>query len=188
MSDTRVNNYVLGAGRLFFAPVAEDGSVRAERYIGNTPGFEISVESTRINLYDSDGPTAEKVEDVGTHVVRSSVILCNNISDENHARCVIGELSSITSTSGPAIGEDIGVVEADPSYQLGVSDATPAGKRALSNVELYDENGAFEEGVDYILEADLGRFYVRPEGSMAGKSIEADYETTDGSISRIVTS
>jgi len=186
-TDTRTNRYVLGAGKLFFAPESESGSVAAERYIGNTPGFEISIESTRIDLFDSDGPTAEKVEDVVTQVVRSSIIQCNNISDENLALFVIGELSEVASAAGNVLNESFGTVQGDRWYQLGSSEQRPSGVRAVSDVALDDGSTPYTLGVDYELDVELGRFYVLPEGAMVGNPVFADYNTTDGAMSRIIT-
>lgn len=186
-----VQNFVLGAGRLYFDPEDSDGNLTGERYLGNTPGFEIQVESENVELWDSDGPIAEKVEDVTTQVTRATTIQCNNINDANLALFVVGSMDDVVSTADSVTAEPIGGGQdlvGGRYYQLGVSSDTPTGARAVANVSVHDDDTTtYVEGDDYELDAELGRVYIIEGGALDGAPGWADYDTTEGSRTQVIT-
>lgn len=180
------DNYVMGAGRLYFAP--EDpvtGAALDERYLGDTPGFEVQIESTTVPKFSSDGPTEELVDQANTRTVRNSQIQVENIDDENLSLFFQADQSTVTGAGGAVTDEAINDVKQDRYYQLGQSTANPTGERDVSAVSITDDvpNPAFVEGTDYTVDLALGRIYIVPGGGITdGTNLLVDY--TQGSTAR----
>jgi hypothetical protein len=174
-----MSNYVLGAGRLFFDPLV-NGAYEGERYLGQSPGFSLSVDAERVQLFSSDGPTAEKLEDVVTQINRSASITLDEVSLENLELFLAGATSAASQSSGTVTNENInnGVgVKQGRWYQLGVTTSFPAGARSISAVVI---KNAVPETItasgNYELDLTLGRIYIVPGGAIAnGTVLTADY-------------
>lgn len=159
-------NIVLGAGYLYFDPEDENGNLTGERYLGDTPGFTLNVASENLQIMSSDGPVAELLEDIATTVTRSAQITARNISGENLALFVIGDLSEISQSSDPVEAELIRGAQPGRWYQLGATASNPVGVRDISAVSISDDVAALAAGTDYELDAALGRIYIVPGGAI----------------------
>lgn len=185
------NNIVLGAGYLYFDKFDADGNRTGERYLGDTPGFEIDVQSTNLEVFDSDGPIAEKIRDIATQVNRTANIVCRNISSENLALFLIGEATTIDQGTSPVTDERI-TVQTGQWYQLGQSDTDPVGVRDVSSVSVTtDPDGAAGSatlGDDYTVDAETGRLYIVPGGAISDDDeIGVDYTPGDVEFSQVAT-
>lgn len=184
-------NIVLGAGKLYLALDSAAGVLGGERYLGDTPGFEISVQSQSQEYWGSDTAIAEKLEDVVTRVTRASTIQCNDISDENLALFVMGSINTITQSAG-AVTEEAHTVIPDYYYQLGTSAHSPTGVRDVTAVVVTDSTGAttHEAGTDYEIDLELARLHILPGGAIAAAGEEevlVDYSTSAGSRTQVIT-
>jgi hypothetical protein len=176
-NDTK--RFKLGAGKVYFDPEDANGASTGERYLGNTPGFELAVTTENAELYDNDGPTAEKVEDVATRVDRTANITCNNVSMANLALFVIGDLADQSMTSG-SVTDESHTVKTDRWYQLGRSASQPTGAQDIQNFVLTDSGGTTThvEGTDYEVDLALGRFRPIPGGAITDDTeVLASYDT-----------
>jgi hypothetical protein len=184
-------NYVLGAGKLYFALEDANGNLLGERYFGNTPGFTISIESENLELFDSDGPIAEKVEDVQTQITRQITLTANDIGDDNLGLFVNGDLETVASSAG-SVTDERHTVSQGLIYQLGQSGSNPTGVRAVTNVVVNtDPDGTPTPatlGTDYTVDLETGRLEIVVGGGIDNEEIGVDYDTVVGSRVRIVSS
>lgn len=173
MSKEVGRNYVLGQGRLYLD--AGDG----ERYLGDCPGFTLSVEVERTQVYSSDAPVEEPVVDVVRRVDRRASIEVKNISAENVGLFLIADQAEVTQAAAAVTDEAIAKVKQGRWYQLGVSDAAPTGVRDVSDVTVTVGNADTETAADtdWRVDAALGRIYIIPGGVKItdDESIKVDY-------------
>ena len=173
-------NIVLGAGRVYFDLKDSAGNLTGERYLAETPDFSMTVDSEKLEEYSSDGPTAEKLLDITKSVNRKAACTVKDISGENLAMFILGDVSSLSTAAGSAVNDPVNganPVLADRWYQLGVAPGYPAGLRGLTNVEIRDAGTPLAVGQDYALDAETGRIHILPGGAAAGKVLTADFDT-----------
>ena len=82
---TKAQNFVLGSGYIYFDQEDAVGDLTGMRYIGDTPNMSVTVTPEQIEVYDSDGPIAEKVIDITTRIERSGTLNVRDIDDDNLA-------------------------------------------------------------------------------------------------------
>lgn len=184
MSLPTSRNIVLGSGRIFF----DDGT--GELYIAETPGFELTVSPTSVEIKSDDGPVAETLLNVSTETTRNFKLTTKNIIDAALALFVGGDVSAKTTTvaSVTAKAVNAGVaVEGGKWYQLGVDSTHPAGIRKIGTVLIKTGGTTHVVTTDYILDADLGRIYIVPGGGCEGDILTSDYATTASSWSQVAT-
>lgn len=191
MSKPQAQNIVLGAGHIYFDIEDANGNLTGERYIGDTPGFSLNVESENLQTYSSDGPIAELLSDVATQVSRTTNITCRNISTSNLAMFLIGDESEVSQNSDPVVDEAINGVQQGRWYQLGQTTSDPTGARDVSNVVVEDDSGTpttFVLDTDYNLDLDLGRVYIIPGGGIADDTnLVIDYDKAAVTFDQIST-
>lgn len=163
----------IGAGRLFFeitdalgVPVDGGGEV----YLGDSPGFALTVESESLEDWSSDGPIAEKDVDVAIRVNRSFNLTTKNVSFDNLALFVIGTVAQVAQDAGTVEDEQIPSVTPGRYYQLGATAANPTGVRGATSVVVTDSDDAnpttFVLNEDYELDAATGRIRIVEGGAI----------------------
>lgn len=169
-SDLQGKNYTLGRGRLFFerypnnVDITNDLRGEGERYIGNTPAFNITSTAENLEHFDSDSGVRVKDDSVQLSNDRSGTFTTDNIDSENMALLFLGEVSARVQASA------VGVIDTLTGYQkrflqLGMSSSNPTGVRKISNV-VVKKGVAFGDTVapanNYQIDEDLGRIYILP--------------------------
>lgn len=198
MSD--VKNYTLGRGQIFFdqfKPGTQE--VSGERYLGNTPEFNLTFESESLDHFSSDEGVREKDDTVQLQVNRSGTLITDHISVDNLALFFFGTATPLSVTGATIEGEALGEVKQGHYYQLGVSDSNPTGHRDLDllstgpDVKIILEDDTtptpvvFDEGDDYTIDMVLGRIYIVPGGAIAdGTNLFADYKTKTSTRERVI--
>ncbi len=141
-------NYVLGRGQLFFNRFAPNTLVgTGEHYLGNTPGFELSIEEEVLEHFSSDRGLRVKDRSVTLQNDASGTLTVDNISAETMALFMAAtpgdgsgtnpNFFGITTIAQSAIaGPETLVLDGvnlDRWYQLGLEadDGTPALARTL---------------------------------------------------------
>ena len=171
MLNYATSNKTLGAGRLFLdledpVTLAHSGEV----YMGDTPGFTVTVNVTKVEDYTSDGAMAEKDVDVVTKIVRTSKIQCKNVNSDNLALFVMGSKTSIAQTAVAVVGEAINAAKKDRYYQLGVTASNPSGTRNVTALTVTDDTTptpvTYVLGTDYEADLALGRIHVLSGGAI----------------------
>ena len=191
----RKSQKIIGAGRLYFEitnalGVPSDGG--GEVYLGDSPGFSLTVESESLEDWSSDGPIAEKDVDVAIRVNRSFSLTTKNISFDNLALFVIGQVADVTQASGSVQAEALDGVQPGRYYQLGAGATNPTGVRGISAVVVEDDTPVtpveFTEGDDYEVDLVLGRIYIVPGGAIAADTnLRVDYTRAANTRSQVTT-
>lgn len=188
MSETK--NYVLGRGKLYFDPFRPGTTeTTGEYYLGNTSEFNLSVESDSLDHYGSEEGVRTKDDTVTLELNRSGNIVTDNISKENVARFILGEVSDYVQSATPVVDENIGVVLKDRYYQLGKTTSNPQGVRNVSAVTVtLDPSGTpvtLTEGTDYTIDLELGRIYFLESGANVDGLLDAEVDYTPAAETRI---
>lgn len=187
---THTNNFVLGAGKLYFDLFDSSGNKTGERYLGDTPAFSLTGGGNTIDLYDSDNPIASLVERVMTEATYSGKIQCNDISLENQALFISGAEDDVTQTATAVTGETISSVQQGRWYQLGVSSTNPTGVRKVSSITVGDgDSTTYIKDTDYYEDTDLARIFIIDGGGISDDTdLSVGYTPTAGTRKRIKSS
>lgn len=178
------NNYVLGKGKLYFDPWDTNNATTGERYLGNCPGFDITINSTSLEHFSSESGIKQKDDEVLLEVTRNATITCDNITEDNMALFVIGNKSAPAQSSG-AVVDEVLTVKKDRYYQLGAVGTNYSGVRNVSSVTVTDNAGTttYTAGADYTLDTTMARIYIVSTGAITdGQVIKVDY--TKAAVSR----
>jgi len=189
---TDKKNYVLGRGKLYFDPFAPGTKTKTgERYLGNTTEFNLNVESESLDHFNSDEGVRTKDDSVILELTRTGALTTDNISEENAALFVLGDVSEVSQTADPVVGENLGTVLPDRYYQLGAKASNPQGVRGVTAVTVSDDSATpvqAVEGTDYTLDAALGRIYILEGGLFDGtKGATVDYTPEANTRKRVST-
>lgn len=181
------NNYTLGRGKAYFDPFDGNGNTTGERYLGNCPGLEISLDSESLEHFSSESGIQEKDDEVLIRVVRNANLTCDNMSEENTALFIIGTVSTVNQTNTPVVDEAL-TVKQGHYYQLGTTSGNPVGVRGVTSVVVTGTGGTptYTLTTDYTVDATLGRLYIVPGGGIAdGTAILVDYTPDTNSRTRV---
>lgn len=180
---------VVPAGKIYFDPLdATTQLLTGELYLGNTPGAQVSLESTNVDHYSSDGPLAELDLTVSTKVARKFKFKCDNVSNHNLGLFFVADYSSVAQTGASVTNEVIASVLQDRTYQIGLS-ANPTGRRGISAVTVSVGVTPMTVNVDYTIDAARGRIYIVPGGAIIdGDDLDVDYTyATNSRIQHVTT-
>jgi len=163
-------NYVLGRGRLYF----DDGS--GERYIGNSPEFNLTTATETLEHYNSDEGLRNRDRNIVTQIDYSATFSTDNIAPENLAMLFMGEANTLTQAALTSQTDTFEGVKAWNWYQLGTDTANPAGKRNVETVVVKTGATTHVAGEDYEVDLALGRIQVLAGGAIAdGDDITVEY-------------
>lgn len=183
-------NYTLGRGEVWFARFktgtqTPDGFV----YFGNTPEFNLTIESETLDHYSSDRGIREKDDSIPLQVNRTGSLITDNINPRNIALFYFGSDSLVTQASAAAQSETLEDVKLEHAYQLGQSDTNPTGFVSIDASSLTVKMGAttYVAGTDYELNADLGMLKILETGTIVGGSdLELEYDVEASSRYRMI--
>mgnify|MGYP000950039941 CR=1 FL=1 len=197
-ADLGGKNYTLGRGRVFFDRFAPNAVVNAltrgdgERYLGNTPEFSTTSESEDLEHFDSDAGIRTKDDSVQLTLDRSGTFTCDNIDPENIALYFLGVASSVVQVSATAVIEVFTAAKRGRFYQLGVTEANPAGVRNVSNV-VVKSGGAPTWGTtvaaagNYEVDEVRGRIYVESDSAdIDEEDLQITYDVAASTRERVV--
>lgn len=179
-------NYTLGRGELHFSPF-KTGTYTPEgfRYLGITPAFNLTINTSFLDLFNSDHGVREKVEQVALETSRTGSLTCIDMDIDNVAAFFFGSATTVAQTSATAATESITAVLQGRSYQVGLSDTTPTGIHSLSNVSVEVSTVAKTVDVDYTLNAELGIITIVEGGGIAdGDTIDITYDRAAKTIAQ----
>lgn len=189
------NNLTLGRGELWFAkykPGTRDPE--GERYIGNSPEFNATIESETLDHFDSDHGINEKDESITTQTNRTGSLITDNVSPENIALFFLGSSSALTIAAASVADEAINGVIPGLTYQLGMTETNPSGARLVDADKPFTVTDdaatdpvTFAAGTDYKINHDLGRLEIVAGGAItAGTNLRVTYDTKTGTRDRII--
>jgi hypothetical protein len=154
-------NFEFGRGRVYIA-LEDDGFANpAYRYLGQTPGFELTMTPERIDLKSSDGPSRETIASVVIENEATGTMSCHNVSQDNLALFFAGGNETVTQSSG-AFSVQIANIKQGFSYFLGEALGDVDSLRNVASVAI---SGAVA-GTDYDIDEALGLLSIK-RGSVA---------------------
>lgn len=175
-------NTVLGAGTLYFDRLI-GARKKGELYLANTESLELAVASAgNVKDYDADGEIATLNLDIDTQVDRSLTFVTKHISDEAIALFFGGTAAAAGPAAAAFTAQPINggnPVQNLRWFQLG-DDLWAGGARGVSLVVIKTTETTpvtLQEGTDYTLDAERGRFYLT-SASSNNKGLVADFTTT----------
>lgn len=155
-------NYTLGRGQVFFDPFVPGTLNRTgERYLGNTPEFNINIASELLDHFNSDEGVRTKDDSVTLEITRSGSLIVDDISADNLALFLLGNRSTHSQASGSGVTSTFTDVYRDRWYQLGQTASNPGGDRNVSAVTVTAPAGLVL-GTDFTVDLVLGRIYLTP--------------------------
>jgi hypothetical protein len=181
------NEYVFGRGKTYVDIFDANGNKTGERFLGNCPGFTLSVTSEKFEHFSSTSGLRKKDLSVVTSVNFSGKITCDDVSSENLALFVGGTVSTVTQSATPVTGE-AHTVRAGLEYQLGATAANPMGVKDVSAVTLKSADGvtSYVLGTDYVVDLAKARFSPLKGGAITdGTIVHAGYTPKAGTIQRV---
>lgn len=158
-----LQDLVVGRGELhfdLFEPGTKAG--KGERYLGNTPGFSLSVREDAVTRKGLSRGLKVVTERHVTERTYEGDIVCDQMSAENLAlwQGAIAESNSVAATGGgPVVVENIGGVYRGYGYQLGLTD-NPLGHRNLQTVTFKIGSVPVAIPGNIVVDSNRGRFQV----------------------------
>ena len=186
-----LNNYTLGRGRIFLARETSFSAFNTagERYVGNSPGFTLNIESTSQDHFSSDSGINELDFSATTQVNRSGSVMFDDMSPDNMELFFMGEKVTVAQVATAVVAESHPSVMQGLFYQLGVSSATPQGVRGVSAVTVTSDPAgtSYTVDVDYEVDALTGRIYIIPGGAiLSATGVLVSYTPVASTRSRVV--
>lgn len=196
-----MTNYTLGRGKIFFGQFAAGSqNPGGERYLGNTPEFNLTIEEETLDHFSSDEGVREKDDSISLEVTRSGTLITDNIDPKNVALFFFGNADALSVVGSTIDDEEINGVEQGLYYQLGVSASNPSGHRGLTpytpadpgplaNIIVEDNPATttYVEGTDYTIDMERARIQIIEGGAISdGDNILVSYKTDDTTRDRII--
>lgn len=187
----RTKNYTLGAGKLYFDRMDDDGNLTGEYYIGNTTSLTGSTDETREEHYSSDEKERAKDASVVTQSDQTVGFTTDDIQPENLALLWKGTAETLAVSAITSTTENLTVMRGR-WYQLGVSPTSPTGARLLTISAVTDDAGTpvaipgGAGGANYDTDPELGRIFIKEDAPdiTDGDVVKVTY--TGGAHSRTV--
>jgi hypothetical protein len=185
--------YTLGRGKVHFSRFVTGTQTPAGyRYIGNTPEFNLTIESEELDHYSSDEGIREKDDSVPLEVNRTGSLVTDNIDVDNVAIFFFGSASTV---SQPVVASQTQVltdIKKGHGYKLGQSTSNPAGYFGINPtgfaVAITGGGTSLAAGVDYEMDFDNGfiRFLETSTLAVEGADIGVTFAVRASNRSRVI--
>lgn len=175
----RTPEYVLGRGKVYFAQFTSGQTPGPFRYMGNTPEFNLTIESETLDHFSSDAGIREKDDSVALEVTRTGSLICDDIQAENIALFFFGSTQTLATVAATGQTQNLTAVNKGDVYQLGLTTQNRVGTRGVDNVVITGPAGTpvFVLGTDYSVDEDRGMFSILEGGNIpAGSNIEVEFD------------
>jgi len=181
------SDIVLGAGKLYFAEDDVTGAMTDDfRYLGDSPSFGLTVETEKLEIYDSDSAVAELCVSITKSINRTGSTTLRSMNMENLSMFLMGGVTSQTQTGTSVTDEAIAAVQQGYYYQIGglygVKDISAVSVTGTAGTPTYTLTD------DYTVDLATGMLYIVPGGAIADDTdIEVDYTTSAATYERMTT-
>lgn len=189
----KADNYVLGRGRLYFAPFQTGTQTPSHlRYIGNTSEINISISSDILAHYSSESGVREKNDSVTVQTERTGSFVTDNVDADNLALFFFGSVGAVAQTAGPVTNEQVGPVAGvikGGFYQLGYSATNQTGVRNITTVSITGNGGTptYVAGTDYVVDLATGMLEILPNSSIPNNTpLRANYTRVVGTREQVL--
>jgi hypothetical protein len=182
------NEYQIPRGRLYWDPRNALDQLTGEEEFGNCPSFNIAIETEKLEHFSSQTGLREKDDSRVVQVNRTATVTCDNVSFENLAKYLSGQVETVTQTADAVTAATLTVIPGR-IYQLGRTDTNPAGDRNISSpvVTNSDATTTYVAGEDYEVDLVKGRLQIRADGDIVAGDIKVSYSKAAKSWKRIKT-
>lgn len=182
------NEYQIPRGRLYWDPRNALDQLTGEEEFGNCPSFNISIETEKLEHFSSQTGLREKDDSRVVQVNRTATVTCDNVSFDNLAKYLSGQVETVTQTSTAVAGATVAVIPGR-IYQLGRTDANPAGDRNISALVVTNEGATttYVAGTDYAVDLVKGRLQILEAGTIVAGNIKVSYDKPAKTWKRIKT-
>lgn len=180
------SNYVLGRGKIYFDTFAPGTTnLTGERFIGNAPEFNLTVETESLEHFKSTEGLRIRDRNVTTQVTYSGAVTADDIQRENLAAFFLGETSTRSVSSDTGVTETFNGVKTGRTYQIGRDASNIAGLRDVT-VQTVEQSGggtSHSAGTDYEVDSTTGRITILEGGGISdGDDIDVTYDVAAYSI------
>ena len=183
-------NYTLGRGMIYFAQFgAGTTTPGGERYFGNTPEFNLTIDVENLDHYSSDQGIREKDDSVVLQADRSGSLTTDSIRPENIALFFFGSKDIVSVVAATAQTQTHTGSPAGLAIQLGTNALNPAGARNVKNVALVTvpATPALVAGLDYNVDLARGRVLFEDTANVkALTSVNFTYDIAASKRDRII--
>lgn len=181
--------YAILSGELYFEQSIA-GVFQGERYLGNSPSAELSIEPQKIDHYDADSNAVSKDFSFATRVDRAMALTLDDMSEENAALFFSAAASSVAQLAVAVVAEAVSAVQRGRYYQLGQTNLNPTGVRNVTAVALKKAAAVMVLNTDYLLDVTRGRIYILPTSAtiLAGDNLTVDYTPVVNTRRRLASS
>lgn len=189
---THTKQYTFGKGKLYVGLFGDDGNPIGERFLGNCPGFSLTLATTKFTHNSSTEASAKQDLNFPTGTTFNATIQTDDMTPENTALFLGGAVSTVTVAATPVTAE-LHTVNTGYEYQVGATStgATAIGlTSAVTSVTVKDETGATTYVLhdDYEVDLASGRIWINPTGDIAdGDVVQFGYTPTAGTKTRVTT-
>lgn len=187
-----LKNYTLGRGEVHFARF-KTGTQTPDgfRYVGNTPEFNLTIESETLDHYSSDRGIREKDDSVPLEVNRTGSMIMDDIQPENIALFFFGEESVVTQATVASDTETLEGIKAGHSYRLGQSASNVTGYAGINETGFavaVNGGASLVVDTDYTMNFDTGMISFVDGSALAvdGADIDVTYAVSASTRSRII--
>ena len=186
-------NYTLGRGKVHFSRFKTGTQTPSGfYYIGNTPEFNLTIESETLDHFSSDEGIREKDDSVPLEVTRTGSLITDNIDPKNVALFFFGEEVTVTQASVASSVETLEDIKAGHSYKLGSTANNPTGYFGIATagfaVAVSPGGTALVAGTDYEMNFDIGMITFLDTSALAvdGVDIDVTYAVLESTRDRVL--
>lgn len=178
--------YTLGRGKVYFDVfTAQTTTKTGERYLGNTPSFNLTTQSENLDHFDADEGIKTKDDSVTLSLNRTGNFVTDNIDPDNVALFFLAESDIASQAADTDVDFAVALPLGDRYYQLGATTANPSGDRSVSNVVC--SVGVLD--TDFTVDETLGRVYIVADALIDGEAtVTFTYDTAAKDRKQIITS
>lgn len=182
-------NYTLGRGKVYFSRFTSGQTPGPFRYIGNTPEFNLTIESETLDHFSSDDGIREKDDSVPLEVNRTGSVVCDDINAENVALFFFGSVEQLTQVAAADQSENFSGVNQEDVFQLGLTQNNRVGTRGVSAVTVTSNPSGttYVLDTDYSVDGDRGTIAIMKSGGIAdGSDITVNFDVDAASSTRVL--
>lgn len=180
-------NYTLGRGKVHFSRFKTGTQIPAGfYYIGNTPEFNLTIESETLDHFSSDEGIREKDDSVPLEVTRTGSLITDNIDPKNVALFFFGEETTVTQAAVASSTETLEEIKAGHSYKLGVTANNPTGYFGIDTTDFEVSVSAtpLVAGTDFEMNYDTGILTFLETSTVAVDGVDAEVSFAVAASSR----
>jgi len=188
--DTTLQDLKLVRGIAYFDPFDAAGAKTGGFDFGEVTDAGLTPTVDSVKAFSSRGGLLQEIRNVATKITREGTLSVTNISVQNSAWFVVGNIIDITQATAPVVDEAI-TVKQGRWYQLGDAANNGTGVINVASVVVQDvtDTTTYVAGTDYELDAANGRIRIISAGGIGdGDVLHVDYTPGTNSWQQIQTS